>query len=378
MSVSGSSTASSRRSRDPIKIALDLVNGSDPDTVRATEVVPVLAALNALKKEYLAIDPENKQDEIERLTELISELNSRGRPVKKPATPVRRGSNTPRTQKLPHSKRPPDAVAIRSLPDDEYDAIVDRIERAFQGEDFEKSELDPLTKRKFLFVIDELRKQEAEEANYIGVKNLDLLRSDITAPEKKSLKPLRDEIAATQKRLEQLHVEMGQLEAERSRQMNELVEQRHLELAQLIEDQDLAMEDFTQTLPQLDRDVKFTGELLAMRSNEKAYALGGDYEGARILHRKADVKEEQERHNALRRTLRTCNLKREHFAKEQEKQREVFNIRWDGRTNELNCIWEKVFACKQCQINKTATRLQYLKTRLRKLTWKKKGFEQDW
>ena len=371
------STASSRRNKDPIKVALALIGGGDPANIPASQVIPVVAALNALKREYMVIDPDNRKEDIDRCTELMAILNQRERPMRTPTKATRKNSGTPRKPKLPHSQRPPDAVAIRSLPDDEYDAIVDRIERSFMGEEDLSNGMDPLTKRKFLFVIGELKKQEAQEANYKGVQNLDLLASDITSPAKASLKPLKDEITAVKKRIDELNTEMADLEVERNRQLNEMTEQRHLELAQLMEQQDLAMDAFAQTLPQLDGDVRFTGELLRMRSDEVAYALGGDYEGARILHAKADIKEEQERHDALRRTLRTCNLKRDHFNKELEKQRQAFNTRWDGRMSDLNVIWEKVLACKQCQINKMTTKLDALKMRLRKLTWKRKGFEQD-
>lgn len=356
---------------DPFKIALSLVNGGNPDDVSPDKITPVIAALGALKKEYAMINPTQKKREIARITELVASLSQRVKPghvQTKTATARRQTTSKP----WPTSKRPPGVVAIKSLPDDEYDAIVERIERVFDGESFTRSELDPLTKRKVLYVIDELRKQQAEEANYDSVRDLDLLAAEITAPPKASLQQLRDDIATQKKNIDALSIEIDQLETQRSREMNDLMEQRHLELAALIEDQDIRMEEFCQNLPQLDGEVKFTGELLLMRANAKAYALGGDYNAARILHLKAEEKEEKERHDAVRRTLRTCNLRRDHFEKEQARQREVFNTRWDGIIANRNAQWEKVFARKQCQMNNYTTKLQELRTKLRKLTTRKK------
>lgn len=188
---------------------------------------------------------------------------------------------------------------------------------------------------------------------------------------KASLQSLRDEITAVKKRIDDLHVEMLQLESDRHEQLNDLMEQRHLELAALIEDEDWAMEEFCQDLPRLDEEVKFKGELLLMRANAKNYALGGDYEAARILHEKADEKEEKERHDAVRRTIRTCNLKRHHFEQIQALEREVFALRSDGMIAKAEAEWEKVFARKQCHMNNLNAKLKHLKEQLRKLTVRK-------
>ena len=247
---------------------------------------------------------------------------------------------------------------------DEIDYLNEMIDNALEGDDiYPENE----NQRKILLSLLNSRKEdEIKAANYYKVEKIDEIIKDLQPVRIINSDFLHYRLSQLTKRLELIQQKYDQLGIDRKSTINNINDEQNEKYQDLVKEQKKEMFEFCQTLPQFDdpRNIRFSSKYLTMRENEKNYARGGDYDGATKLHQEADILEEKERHDAVNRVVRTCNLKRSQEEKRQKMNRECFIERWNQKLDNQNADFDRTLAVLKLQEDSIQSQIASIKKKL--------------
>ena len=342
-------------------VAEQLVGGAPLSIVPSNEYQSVMTALCALRQEAISVNqPKPKIDMIKRM---IYELESM---ISLPKSKNKNGNGKATTNTT--SNISPSAYGrkrkTQEITQEEIDMWNTVVDNAIKEGAIEP--VKPEYKRLVLRMLAERRRDEIAACNYYEVETIDKIIAQVRAPPKSSNDLLYEKLDLLKKNLEDVCEYYDQIDIDKSRAINQLMIQQDNEYQTLLDVQNEEMEEFCETLPQFDdpRLIKFSGNYLAMRAKEKNYAEGGDYDGATRMHQEADNLEEKERHEAVRRIIRSCNLRRKKEEDRQKLQREVFVARWSQKIENEREKWDHKLRITQAHAETIQSRIDIIKRKL--------------
>lgn len=343
----------SRSGFDSFSVAEQLIYGSPIDIVPEKEIQTVIGALCSLRNESFTVNP--SKERVNKINSIIAELQSYiGMPKEKKGRKIKSYSS-----KISQSKQ-----TESPLTQEDIDNLNDMIDNALEGDEIIP---ENETQRKTLIsMLKERKEDEIKASNYYKVERIDEVIKDLQPVRIVNDEFLRYRLSQLTKRLELINQKRDQINEERKSTFRDLNEEQDSQYQDLLSTQKQEMNTFCQTLPQFDdpRNMKFSSKLLTMRENEKNFARGGDYDGATKLHQEADILEEKERHDAVYRVIRTCNLKRSQEKKKQKLKRQCFVERWNQKFDDQNADYDRTLAVLKLQGDSIESQIKSIEKKL--------------
>lgn len=344
----------SRSGFDSFSVAEQLINGSPISIVPEKEIQTVIGALCSLRNETFTVNPSKERSN--KINSLITELQSYiGIPKEKKGRKIKSYPS-----KMSQTKQQQESQASQ----ENIEELNEMIDNALDGDDIIPENENQ--RQTLISLLKSRKEDEIKASNYYKVEKIDEIIKDLQPVRIINDEFLRYRLTQLTKRLELVHQKYDQINRDRRSTMDNLNEEQNEKYQDLLNAQKQEMNDFCQTLPQFDdpRNIRFSGKYLTMRENEKNFARGGDYDGATKLHQEADILEEKERHDAVYRVIRSCNLKRSQEEKRQKLKRKCFIEKWNQRFDDQNADFDRTMAVLKLQEDSIQSQIASIKKKL--------------
>ena len=352
------STVSSKRNVDYYKMALNVLNGSQPtDGIEIEDLRQILVNLAVLRCEANATKDQMRAMKI---SDLIKKLNEQIKPPPMQRSPARdnrdacsyasRPRSTSPAQASSKQQRSPDA-SPRANEDMELDRFLEILDEILDGGE---PEIDGENDQKKLQNAIKYRTDVAiEEGDYDLVRHLDEISDEMNSVWAMKDSPSKSKMKTLAKRLDYLEKRKGELEDEKNASLLRLTELQSVQLEEMQARFEEERERLQEKFPtEDDRNFQRASPTLKLlRKDEVRMVRAREYEHAKAIQKRADELERFEKETKRGELTKTCERMRDKLFADQQKAQQGFYIKWDGKMGAVRSQYDAQIKAIQTMID---------------------------